>query len=100
MKTRKIILEITPNEAFELAYALEYYISDIIGKERHIGILTMDDMEAERKILQHFVDEGYYIYIKTGSIKDYRNPVRDVDDWYKALVKKRKKELSTKVASK
>jgi hypothetical protein len=100
MKTRKIILEITPDEAFDLAYAMEEYIVNCVKEARSIKMLDFEDLESVRDILQYFVNEGYHIYIKTGSMKDYEKPYRHVDEWYKALVKKRKKELSTSASVK
>jgi hypothetical protein len=100
MKTRKIILEITPDEAFDLAYAMENYITMCINEAKTVNMFLYEDFKSECAILQHFVNEGFNLYVHTQSIKDYEKPYRDVDEWYKALVKKRKKELSTSASVK
>jgi hypothetical protein len=94
METTKITIEMTPSEAFDLAYALEFYIRKDTEAITNPVMFRFDDKEVERKLLQHFVSDGYTLNFNDAwglPNTDYR----DVDDWYKVLMTRRKKELST-----
>ena len=102
MEITKYTLELTSNEMFELAYALEHQI------EANLSLTTplkddgiFNDFERELKILQEFVSSfGYKLSIsqrtECGQLWKSQNEMKYYDwteDWLKDLLKQRRKEL-------
>lgn len=110
MKTTKITLEITPDEAFEIAYAIEWYIKDCVDSCVSVSLIDYmnDDAKTNLSILEHFVDSGYVLSISRKEFQSYKRYktvkefqshkyYKTVDEWYKALVANKKKELKAVV---
>ena len=103
MKITKYTLELTSNEMFDLAYALEHQIEADLSLTTPLkddGIFN--DFECELKILQEFVSSfGYKLDVSGRTENGYEwenNPKKyDIaEDWLKALLKQRRKELALK----
>jgi len=102
MEITKYTLELTSNEMFDLAYALEKQIDADLSlttplKDDEI----LNDFECELKILQEFVSSfGYKLDVscKTECGQFWKSPNETkyydwTEDWLKALLKQRRKEL-------
>ena len=100
MEITKYTLELTSNEMFELAYALEHQI------EANLSLTTplkddgiFNDFESELKTLQKFVSSfGYKLDVpkksERGWLHESNNKYYDwTEDWLKDLLKQRRKEL-------
>ena len=103
MEITKYTLELTSNEMFDLAYALEKQIDADLSLTTPLksdGIFN--DFECELKILQEFVSSfGYKLDVSGRTENGYEwenNPKKyDIaEDWLKALLKQRRKELALK----
>ena len=103
MEITKYTLELTSNEMFDLAYALEKQIDADLSLTTPLksdGIFN--DFECELKILQEFVSSfGYKLDVSGRTENGYKwenNPKKyDIaEDWLKALLKQRRKELALK----
>ena len=103
MEITKYTLELTSNEMFDLAYALEHQIEADLSLTTPLksdGIFN--DFECELKILQEFVSSfGYKLDVSRRTENGYKwenNPKKydNAEDWLKALLKQRRKELATK----
>ena len=103
MEITKYTLELTSNEMFELAYALEHQIEADLSLTTSLkddGIFN--DFECELKILQEFVSSfGYKLDVSERTENGYKwesNPKNYdwTEDWLKALLKQRRKELAAK----
>ena len=103
MEITKYTLELTSSEMFDLAYALEHQI------EADLSLTTplkddalFNDFESELKTLQGFVSSfGYKLDVTERTENGYKwedNPKKyDIaEDWLKALLKQRRKELAAK----
>ena len=103
MEITKYTLELTSNEMFDLAYALEKQIDADLSLTTPLksdGIFN--DFECELMILQEFVSSfGYKLDVSGRTENGYEwenNPKKyDIaEDWLKALLKQRRKELALK----
>ena len=105
MEITKYTLELTSNEMFELAYALEKQIDADLSLTTPLksdGIFN--DFECELKILQEFVSSfGYKLDVsrRTECGQFWKSPNETkyynwTEDWLKALLKQRRKELAAK----
>ena len=103
MEITKYTLELTSSEMFDLAYALEHQIEADLSLTTPLkddGIFN--DFECELKILQEFVSSfGYKLDVSGRTENGYEwenNPKKyDIaEDWLKALLKQRRKELALK----
>jgi len=103
MEITKYTLELTSSEMFDLAYALEHQIEADLSLTTPLkddGIFN--DFECELKILQEFVSSfGYKLDVSGRTENGYKwenNPKKyDIaEDWLKALLKQRRKELALK----
>ena len=103
MKITKYTLELTSGEMFDLAYALEHQIEADLSLTTPLkddGIFN--DFESGLKILQEFVGSfGYKLDVSRRTENGYKwenNPKKyDIaEDWLKALLKQRRKELALK----
>jgi len=103
MEITKYTLELTSDEMFDLAYALEKQIDADLSLTTPLksdGIFN--DFECELKILQEFVSSfGYKLDVSGRTENGYKwenNPKKyDIaEDWLKALLKQRRKELALK----
>ena len=103
MEITKYTLELTSSEMFDLAYALEKQIDADLSLTTPLksdGIFN--DFECELKILQEFVSSfGYKLDVSGRTENGYEwenNPKKyDIaEDWLKALLKQRRKELALK----
>ena len=103
MEITKYTLELTSSEMFDLAYALEKQIDADLSLTTPLksdGIFN--DFECELKILQEFVSSfGYKLDVSGRTENGYKwenNPKKyDIaEDWLKALLKQRRKELALK----
>ena len=103
MGITKYTLELTSDEMFDLAYALEHQIEADLSLTTPLkddGIFN--DFECELKILQEFVSSfGYKLDVSGRTENGYKwenNPKKyDIaEDWLKALLKQRRKELALK----
>jgi len=105
MEITKYTVELTRSEMFDLAYALEHQI------EADLSLTTplkddeiLNDFECELKILQEFVSSfGYKLDVscKTECGQFWKSPNETkyydwTEDWLKALLKQRRKELALK----
>jgi len=100
MEITKYTLELTSNEMFDLAYALEKQIDADLSLTTPVkddGIIN--NFESELKILQEFVSSfGYKLDVpkksERGWLPESNNKYYDwTEDWLKALLKQRRKEL-------
>jgi len=100
MEITKYTLELTSNEMFELAYALEHQIEADLSLTTPLkddGIFN--DFESELKTLQKFVSSfGYKLDVpkksERGWLHESNNKYYDwTEDWLKDLLKQRRKEL-------
>ena len=100
MEITKYTLELTSNEMFDLAYALEKQIDADLSLTTPVkddGIFN--DFECELKILQEFVSSfGYKLDVPQKSEHGYLHESKIkyydcTEDWLKALLKQRRKEL-------
>ena len=89
MKTTTINLELTTDELFDIAYALEEYVKNAV-KYRHVKTVqyVLDiECKSETDLLQHFINHHGYtltVYPKLfGGTKEFFY----VDDWLKYLMK-------------
>ena len=103
MEITKYTLELTSSEMFDLAYALEHQIDadlSLTTPPKDDGIFN--DFESELKILQELVSSfGYKLDVSCKTENGYKwenNPKKyDIaEDWLKALLKQRRKELALK----
>ena len=103
MEITKYTVELTRSEMFDLAYALEHQIEADLSLTTPLkddGIFN--DFERELKILQEFVSSfGYKLDVSPRTENGYKwenNPKKyDIaEDWLKALLKQRRKELALK----
>jgi len=103
MEITKYTLELTSSEMFDLAYALEHQIEADLSLTTPLkddGIFN--DFEGELKMLQEFVSSfGYELDVPGKTENGYKwenNPKKyDIaEDWLKALLKQRRKELAAK----
>ncbi len=92
MKTTFVTLELTTDELFDLAYALEESI------ERHIKDCclseeyTRNDIKAECDLLEHFVRYHSYTLHATGEGWTEYKTFDSVEEWVKALFAKKHAE--------
>jgi len=100
MEITKYTLELTSSEMFDLAYALEKQIDADLSLTTPLksdGIFN--DFECELKILQEFVSSfGYKLDVPQKSEHGYLHESKIkyydcTEDWLKALLKQRRKEL-------
>ena len=103
MEITKYTLELTGDEMFDWAYALEHQIEADLSLTTPLksdGIFN--DFESELKTLQKFVSSfGYKLDVSRRTENGYEwenNPKKyDIaEDWLKALLKQRRKELAAK----
>ena len=103
MEITKYTLELTSSEMFDLAHALEHRIEADLSLTTPLkddGIFN--DFESELKTLQEFVSSfGYKLDVSCKTENGYKwenNPKKyDIaEDWLKALLKQRRKELALK----
>ena len=103
MEITKYTLELTSSEMFDLAYALEHRIEADLSLTTPLkddGIFN--DFECELKILQEFVSSfGYRLDISERTEHGHRwesnlKHYDSTEDWLKALLKQRRKELALK----
>jgi len=105
MEITKYTLELTSNEMFDLAYALEKQIDADLSLTTPVkddGIFN--DFECELTILQEFVNRfGYKLSVsrRTECGQFWKNSTENkyynwTEDWLKALLKQRRKELAAK----
>jgi len=100
MEITKYTLELTSSEMFDLAYSLEKQIDADLSLTTPVkddGIFN--DFECELKILQEFVSSfGYKLDVPQKSEHGYLHESKIkyydcTEDWLKALLKQRRKEL-------
>jgi len=100
MEITKYTLELTNGEMFDLAYALEKQIDADLSLTTPVkddGIFN--DFECELKVLQEFVSSfGYKLDVPQKSEHGYLHESKIkyydcTEDWLKALLKQRRKEL-------
>ena len=103
MEITKYTLELTSNEMFDLAYALEHRIEADLSLTTPIKDDSIfNDFECEVKLLQGFVDNGYQLTVsaKSGeghSIWSKKEKNYDwTEEWFKDLLKQRRKEFVAK----
>ena len=105
MEITKYTVELTRSEMFDLAYALEHQIEadlSLTTPPKDDGIFN--DFECELKVLQEFVSSfGYKLNVscKTECGQFWKSPNETkyydwTEDWLKALLKQRRKELALK----
>ena len=105
MEITKYTVELTGDEMFDWAYALEHQIEADLSLTTPLkddGIFN--DFESELKTLQKFVSSfGYKLNIsqrtECGQLWKSQNEIKYYDwteDWLKALLKQRRKELASK----
>ena len=105
MEITKYTVELTRSEMFDLAYALEHQIEadlSLTTPPKDDGIFN--DFECELKVLQEFVSSfGYKLDVscKTECGQFWKSPNETkyydwTEDWLKALLKQRRKELALK----
>ena len=105
MEITKYTVELTRSEMFDLAYALEHQIEadlSLTTPPKDDGIFN--DFECELKVLQEFVSSfGYKLNVscKTECGQFWKSPNETkyydwTEDWLKALLKQRRKELAPK----
>ena len=103
MEITKYTVELTSSEMFYLAYALEKQIDvdlSLTTPLKSDGIFN--DFECELKILQEFVSSfGYKLDVPQKSENGYLHESNKkyydcTEDWLKALLKQRRKELAAK----
>jgi len=92
MKTTKLTIVMTPDEAFDIANALDFYIThEIESSGMSLESLKAYTLYTEIKLLEHFVDQCKYklcVYDYNG--KRNETKYEYVDDYVKALAKRRK----------
>jgi hypothetical protein len=100
MEITKYTLELTSSEMFDLAYSLEKQIDADLSLTTPVkddGIFN--DFESELKVLQEFVSSfGYKLDVPQKSEHGYLHESKIkyydcTEDWLKALLKQRRKEL-------
>ena len=92
METTKITLELTHNELYDLAYALQETIERNIKDDRLPMKYWKDGVEAECKLLYHFVRyHSYSMSMPGNDLKDYKE-YNDVDEWVEALIAQKNAE--------
>ena len=100
MEITKYTLELTSSEMFDLAYSLEKQIDADLSLTTPLksdGIFN--DFESELKVLQEFVSSfGYKLDVPQKSEHGYLHESNKkyydcTEDWLKALLKQRRKEL-------
>jgi len=100
MEITKYTVELTGDEMFDWAYALEHQIEADLSLTTPIkddGIFN--DFESELKTLQKFVSSfGYTLNVheRTEAGQIWNTSVKNyhwTEDWLKALLKQRRKEL-------
>jgi len=103
MEITKYTLELTSEEMFDLAYALENRIETDLSLTTPLkDDALFNDFECELKMLQEFVSRfGYVLDVSEKTEKGYKwesNPKNYdwTEDWLKALLKQRRKELAAK----
>ena len=103
MGITKYTLELTSNEMFDLAYALEKQIEADLSLTTPLkNDALFNDFESELNILQEFVSSfGYKLDVTERTENGYKwenNPKKydTAEDWLKALLKQRRKELAAK----
>ena len=103
MEITKYTLELTSSEMFDLAYSLEKQIDADLSLTTPLksdGIFN--DFESELKVLQEFVSSfGYKLDVPQKSEHGYLHESKIkyydcTEDWLKALLKQRRKELAAK----
>ena len=103
MEITKYTLELTSSEMFDLAYALEHQIEadlSLTTPPKDDGIFN--DFESELKTLQKLVSSfGYKLDVpkksEHGWLHESNKKYYDwTEDWLKALLKQRRKELAPK----
>jgi len=100
MEITKYTLELTGDEMFDLAYALDQYIENSVA---HFP-LTADlvEFEGEVKLLQGFVDNGYGLTVSAKSKEGHPTWSKKkknydwTEEWFKDLLKQRRKEFAAK----
>ena len=100
MEITKYTLELTSNEMFDLAYALEKQIDADLSLTTPVKDDEIhNNFESELKILQEFVSSfGYKLDVpkksEQGWLHESNKKYYDCpEDWLKALLKQRRKEL-------
>ena len=92
MKTTKLTIVMTPDEAFDIANALDFYIThEIESSIMSIQSIVDYSIHTEIKLLEHFVEHCSYklcVYENNGKYEETKYEY--VDDYIKALAKKRK----------
>ena len=103
MEITKYTLELTSSEMFDLAYALEKQIEADLSLTTPVEDDEIhNNFESELKILQEFVSSfGYKLDVGERTKEGYKwesNPYHHdwTEDWLKALLKQRRKELAAK----
>ena len=100
MEITKYTVELTGDEMFDWAYALEHQIEADLSLTTPIkddGIFN--DFESELKVLQEFVSSfGYKLDVPKKSEHGWLHESNKkyynwTEDWLKALLKQRRKEL-------
>ena len=99
MKTTKITLQLTPDELFDLAYALEAQIKEAVKETDNTNVKDFIEWECENevKMLRHFMFyHGYTAHTNaTENFIDYKD-FHQVDEWLNSLMKielKRRKSI-------
>ena len=103
MEITKYTLELTSSEMFDLAYALEKQIDADLSLTTPVKDDEIhNDFESELKILQEFVSSfGYKLDVSERTKEGYKWESKPknyewTEDWLKALLKQRRKELAAK----
>ena len=100
MKTKTVTIQLTTDEVFELAYALEAQIVQMVEEaveHKTTKLFLHDDCETEIKILGHFVEyHGYRLLINTNPQDFTAKYFHYVDDWYEFLIKQTIKNAKNK----
>ena len=103
MEITKYTVELTSEEMFDLAYALEHQIEADLSLTTPLkddGIFN--NFESELETLQKFVfGFGYKLDVSRRTENGYKwennpNKYDFAEDWLKALLKQRRKELALK----
>jgi hypothetical protein len=100
MKTTKITLQLTPNELFEIAFALEAQIKEAVKYPHVKTVKYLKEWECpeETKLLTHFMSYHGYTPNTIGndrSFDSYKN-FHQIDEWLNSLMKtelKRRKSI-------
>ena len=98
MKTTTVNLELTTDELFDIAYALEEYVKNSVKHPyvRNAKYLLEMECKSETDLLQHFINyHGYTLSIYPDPFamtKEYYH----VDEWVKELMRKESKDRKKK----